>query len=77
MATRNEAYASALLDCRYGELQQPQISSQMSAIQVPNAQQEETDAVLSSMQQSVAQAVQVQSRVLALRVTAVSATCDM
>lgn len=49
----------------------------MSAIQVPNAQQEETDAVLSSMQQSVAQAVQVQSRVLALRVTAVSATCDM
>lgn len=44
---------------RYGELQQPQMSSQMNAIQVPDAQQDEIDTVLSVMQLSVAQAVQV------------------
>ncbi len=47
------------LPCRYGELQQPQMSSQMSAIQVPDAPQDEIDTVLSVMQLSVAQAVQV------------------
>ena len=47
------------LPCRYGELQQPQISSQMNAIQVPDAQQDEIDTVLSVMQLSVPQAVQV------------------
>lgn len=43
---------------RYGELQQPQLNSQMGTIQIPDAQSQEVDAVMTSLQQSVPQAVQ-------------------
>lgn len=45
--------------CRYGELQQPHVSSHMAAIQIPDAQSEEADAVVSALQKAVAQAMQV------------------
>lgn len=44
---------------RYGELQQPQVSSHMAAIQFPDAQAEDADAVVLSLQKAVAQAIQV------------------
>ena len=47
-----------LFGCRYGELQQPQLHSQMAAIQIPDAQSQEIDAVMAALQQSVPQAVQ-------------------
>ena len=48
-----------MLECRYGELQQPQVTSHMAAIHIPDAQSEEADSVVSALQKAVTQAVQV------------------
>ena len=45
--------------CRYRELQQPQVSSHMAAIPIPDAQTDEAEAVVSALQKAVAQAIQV------------------
>lgn len=49
---------SIILVRRYGELQQPQLGTQMSAIQIPDPQSQEVDAVLAALQRSIPQAVQ-------------------
>ena len=48
-----------MLECRYGELQQPQVTSHMAAIRIPDAQSEEADSVVSALQKAVTQAMQV------------------
>lgn len=45
--------------CRYGELQQPQLSSHMDAIQMPDVQSDDIDAVVPALQQTITQAMQV------------------
>ena len=51
---------------RYGELQQPQLSSHVDAIQIPDVQSGEIDAVLPALQQTVSQAMQVHRHHIAL-----------
>lgn len=49
--------------CRYRELQQPQVSTHMAAIPIPDAQTDEAEAVVSALQKAVTQAIQVHTTV--------------